>query len=76
MLEKVDIDRALRRLRLTERERAMAALLCWGWSFQAIGRVLRDVHPQQVSRFVAGLEAQPGLAARIEAVLNGQEETP
>jgi plasmid maintenance system antidote protein VapI len=53
----------------------MGALLAMGWTFAGAARVL-GVHPNTVRRLVAGEGERPGLAARLEAFLNGREEVP
>lgn len=53
----------------------MGALLSFGWSFHAIARVL-GVHTMTVSRLLNGHGERPGLAARLEAFLNGSDEAP
>lgn len=73
--EKIDLERALAGIGLAEPQRAMGALLAMGWSLGATARVL-GAHPETVRRLLNGSGRQPGLAARLEAYLNGREEAP
>lgn len=75
VLEKVDVERALGAVGLTDKQRAMGALVAMGWNYRAAARVLHVSHTA-VRRLINGEHERPGLAARCAAFLNGDEEAP
>lgn len=75
VVEKADLERALSRAGLTDKQRAFGSLLAMGYTIGSAARVL-GLHGEDARRLVTGSEQQPGLAARLEAILNGGEDAP
>lgn len=70
--EKADFERALAKAGLTEQQRAMASLQAMGWSIHATARLLHTDR-RAVRALIDGSDRSPGLAMRLEAVMNGEE---
>jgi hypothetical protein len=75
LLEKLDLELGLSRVNLPEKARAFGALMAMGYRVETACRLL-SIPATSMRRLLDGTGTQPGLVARLEAVLNGGEEAP